>query len=637
MTRLPAVFRKAMILFAFFCLGAASVHATSAGGARAALDEGIGYYQDELYYKAIDSFRSALEVNPYYGDAYKYLAQAYLMLGETRLALENALLALKYSNDDPEVLLIVANTYRADGDYRKSEEYYRKILERFPSDSGAYRELGDLYLRMNRLQQARNSLDKSERLNPGNWRTLITSGDYWSTAGDATMAEAQYKKAFNQNPRERTVYIALADFYQKQERYTESIRVLEAGEKLFDNFYSGVSLLAEDYLRSGDFTKASEKLLWMETQGLVRDSQKKAWLYYRIALASETVAKDRALDYYRKAMAADTGNQFILQCYENFLIRNFHVDAPERMEVSGVYYRKAMENLQRGENILFYLNLKKAVFLYPFDTEARNRLISYYESRNDFYLLYQELQSLARIDPATRIRDKIENLEWKRDTGRLRVEKPDLRTYNGVVLVDSDFYNMPDVYRTGLLFAAQYYPKFKFQPLDYRKRQGVNYILDFLRKNDLDFYVLVSHNQSKNLITFTLNDKTGQRFDEFQFNFGMRNTFESQIAFLEWISREYPAIFILGQEASPDLYRLSAGTWLGVTNAGLFTVFRLDDAGMQPLSVLKVTKAEPWYSELRLQTNLVKLPDRNLEDQTATSSALFSRKLLTKYKRILGY
>lgn len=634
---IPFLSRILVLLFLVIPLWSAGT-----AGAKYYLDTGINLYQQERYFDAIDSLRNALEINPYYGDAYKYLAEVYFSLGEYNTSLENSLSALKYANNDPDAMLIVANSYRELGTYDKSQNYYNQIIEKFPAYAEVYRNLAELYMKMNKLPLALTTLKKADRVNKNHWKTLISFGNYYIHASNPDKAEEFFKKAFNRNPTERQVYTALAEFYRDNGNYSQAISVLETGEQIFDNFYSGILILADCYLSTGslkkeNYQKAIEKYKWIGQNRMKNDNRFNGWLFYKIALAFESLDSASAVNYYRQAIQSDPDNDLALYSFEQFALRAFKVDSPIRKDLAGIHTKKAGLAFRKGDSRYYMLNLKRAVTLYPFLTEARQKLVAFYEQNKDYYNAYQELNSLEKIDPSFKVKDKIANYNWNLKNKRLTLVKPEPYLYKGLFLVSSDYFNFSSVYSGVTVYHSEYFNKFKLSTLDFRKKQGINTILEYLRTYDYSYFIVAEPDEGFNSMKFTLFDKTARVIDSTQVNFRIEDLNRSAVNFLEWLDNSLPSIWVIGSETSPNTYTITSGSNNGIKLNDTLAAFNLDKGNFKSLSMLKVTRAEGYLSDVSLVSNFTKGEIYDLKGKYAVKSTVLDQKFLTKFKRVLGY
>ena len=149
--------------------------------------------------------------------------------------------------------------------------------------------------------------------------------------------------------------------------------------------------------------------------------------------------------------------------------------------------------------------------------------------------------------------------------------------------------------------------------------------------------MVINQNQKKNVLSFVLYDKTGQKFDEFYYNFNFRNSFESIIGFLDWMNDNYPLVYIAGKEVSPNVYDIKTGYTKNIKLNDLYTSFDLDESGLKPLCQLKVIQTEDFYTQVKWLSNFTFMEDKNMQNKYLVKSDLLTKKYLTKLKRILGY
>gem|GEM_PF-1819246 len=606
------------------------------------LDAGINLYNQEKYFEAIDSFRNALEINPYYGDAYKYMALVYFALGEFQASLENSQNALKYANNDPDIMLILANSYRELGHYDQSLEVYNHIVSNFPAYVEVYRNMAELYMKMNKLPLSLSMLEKADRINKNYWKNYISFGNYYLKTGNDVKARDYFRKALALNPTERLVYVTLADYYRSVNDYDEAISLLESGEKLFNNFYSGILLLADCYLNKAmimgsGYDKAIEKYLWIRNNGPQQDKIFMSGLFYKMGFAYEKINTAKAVDCYKESLSLEPGNQFVRDAFEYFVINNFRVDAPERHDLSAFHVESSMEDIKKGENKSYFLNLKRAITLYPLAVEPRQTMINYYEQRKNYYGAYQELKSLSMVDRSYKVQDKLENYEWMIKNDKIKLENPDYFYYNGLILLRSDFFNLPTIYSDIVLYNSLYYGKFKFATMDYRKEQGINSVMEYLRVNNYSFFVIGELDKSLSFLQFKLFDKNGKLIDSFSENYRMEEMDTSVNRFLEWMDRILPSIWIIGSETSPGVYYLSSGAMNGIVSNDSLAAFDTGQGDIKLLSILKIKNLRNYSSDITIVTNYKGRSYGSLESKCITKNMYLSPKYLTKLKRILGY
>jgi tetratricopeptide (TPR) repeat protein len=485
-------------------------------------------------------------------------------------------------------------------------------------------------------------LDKADRIQKNYWKNYISYGDYYLKNEKPQDAEEYFKKALALNPTERLVYVTLADYYRSINDYDDAISLLESGEKLFNNFYSGIILLADCYLSKAKETgkgydKAIEKYLWIKENGPQKDNQFLSGLYYKMGYSYETIDPDKAVDCYMESLRYEPANEFVRNSFEYFALNNFRVDSQVRKDLSLFHLSSSDESYKRGDDDSYFFHLKRAATLYPLYAEPREKLVEYYESRNDYYDSYHELQSLVKVDQSYMVRDKLENYEWRITNHTLKLEEPEYYPYRGLVLIRSDYFNFSKVYSDAILYNSVYYGKFKFSTMDYRKEEGINTVLEYLRENNYSFFITGELDKALSYLQFKLYDKNGKLIDSLSLNYKMEEMNTSVNRFLVWLDRLLPSIWVTGDESSPGVYYLSAGSMNGIKTNDYLGAFDVGHGDFRRLSVLKIMKLRDYSSDIQVITNYKDWNYETLTGKYVMKNEYFIPKYLTNLKKILGY
>ncbi len=604
------------------------------------VENGLKYFEEEKYFDAIGEFRNAIEFNPYYAKAYESLGKVYFKLEDYNTALEHGLNGLKYANNDLEILLLVADCYRELNENSKAEDLYKKILKLFPADLKALISIAEFYLKNNKLSLAYDYLSKAERIDRNSYLVSIALGNYYLKKDNKEKAEYYYKKAFNLNPYDRVVFLNLANFYMSQNRFNEAVSILESGEKLFGNFYNGTALLSECYIELGKnnnefYRKAIRKIEWLIENNKKIDKNSLANLYYKLALASETIDKEKSKNSYEKAIELNPLNGLFRYSYEEFAIENIEIDSPLREKLADFHLKKAHEIKLEGDLNLYFFHLKRAITIYPFLVSARMELIEFFEARGDFYNAYEELKKLSKINSSYFVRDKIEKYEWKLKKGEI-FDKVEYLPYKGTFLVDSNYYNFDKIFSKIFTYYFQYVDKFKFSVAEYRKNQGISKILERLNDNNENFFVIAKL-ENKNLLGFYLFDKTGKPLEScfFDFSEGKIETYVSK--FNVWLNEKYPSIWRLKEETVRGDYILNAGEKEGLKENQELITFDVVNMDIKIRDSVYIKELKPYYALISFKDEANKKKRMREIGRYAVKSEFITQKHLTKWKRVLGY
>lgn len=132
------------------------------------VNQGIIYLDEGEYDLAMNSLRTAIEIDMNDATAYYNLAVAYLDLGEHSMAEKNLQAALSIQPDYRKALNGLATVYTKSGEYSKAESLFLRILESNPRDVDAMNNLGVLYGTIGDYEGAEQQFRKALAVQPDN-------------------------------------------------------------------------------------------------------------------------------------------------------------------------------------------------------------------------------------------------------------------------------------------------------------------------------------------------------------------------------------------------------------------------------------------------------------------------------------
>jgi type IV pilus biogenesis/stability protein PilW len=129
---------------------------------------GLAYYGKHKYDRAIRHYKRALDLESDYAPAMNNLGNAYMAQKRWDSAIEyfeQAIETSLYATPHFPMSNLGA-VYYEQGDYRRSEQYYREALKLQPNFVQALRGIARTYMAMGRVDDAIFKLEKAVRINP---------------------------------------------------------------------------------------------------------------------------------------------------------------------------------------------------------------------------------------------------------------------------------------------------------------------------------------------------------------------------------------------------------------------------------------------------------------------------------------
>ena len=192
----------------------------------------------DAYWKAIDHFRKAIEVDPTYALAYVGLADAYTGLGDAghsalspkeafssaRAAVEKA---LQLDDTLAEAHASLGHLEMHAFAWSAAHRAFKHALELNPGYATAYRTYAFSFAVAGRLEEAIVTLKQAAELDPVSLGIATDLGVLFYFARRYDQAEAQYRKVLDMDPSYARVYVTLGSAYAQMGRHDESVAMFQ--------------------------------------------------------------------------------------------------------------------------------------------------------------------------------------------------------------------------------------------------------------------------------------------------------------------------------------------------------------------------------------------------------------------------
>ncbi len=112
--------------------------------------------------------------------------------------------------------------YLDQAEYAKAEEELKKVIAAFPKKSILLSDLGLIYLKNGRLQEAQTLFDQARNLDPGDWYASYNLAVTLTSSGNDERALALYKQLVGDMPDFSGGYFQIAGIYSRQGKQDQS-------------------------------------------------------------------------------------------------------------------------------------------------------------------------------------------------------------------------------------------------------------------------------------------------------------------------------------------------------------------------------------------------------------------------------
>jgi Flp pilus assembly protein TadD len=200
------------------------------------LGEGIDFYQQKNYGRAISAFRRSAALSPFSDNA----AKAYDYMGKAYLKLEKTADAIKV---------------------------YQEAIRIYPTRDEFHLALGDIYLREEQPEEALKAFEAAVRLNPYSADNRYSLGQSYLSAGRSDAAREQFTKVVRLTPTSAAGYYGLGQTARLAGDYQDAVSQLDKAIRVNRNFEKAYVELGFAYADMEEFQKATEQAAILSSRG----------------------------------------------------------------------------------------------------------------------------------------------------------------------------------------------------------------------------------------------------------------------------------------------------------------------------------------------------------------------------------
>jgi len=227
--------------------------------------EALRLKENDKHSEAYTTLQYALKIDSTSSAALALLSNYYLFLQQDSLAVDALQKAVKYSPQNIDYKISLANIYREMRNFIPSTQLYEALVAEQPEKPEFHFYLSDLYLRQNQIDKAIQSLDALENTigmnealslqkyrlylavdqpdnavneleklaakNPLEAKYQIMIGDFYLEAGNMDQAWIYYEKAYKIDPQNPFYIVSMTKYYEKKGDMDAATKEIESALK----------------------------------------------------------------------------------------------------------------------------------------------------------------------------------------------------------------------------------------------------------------------------------------------------------------------------------------------------------------------------------------------------------------------
>ncbi|GKX68621.1 tetratricopeptide repeat protein [Inconstantimicrobium mannanitabidum] len=189
-------------------------------------------------------------------------AEKYYMMEEYKKALELFSESYKLKADD-DCLNYIGCCYLAMELYTSASEVFKKLIKRSPDFARPVFNLGRVYVKQNRLQDALKCFEKAILINPSSEDGYFYIGLYYERVEDFKQASIFYEKSISLDFEQAETHLNLGICYAKMNMYEKAIEEFDISYSQDDFSKDALFNKAMLFVIMGDYIRAIEIFLYI--------------------------------------------------------------------------------------------------------------------------------------------------------------------------------------------------------------------------------------------------------------------------------------------------------------------------------------------------------------------------------------
>lgn len=356
---------------------------------------GQEFEEKGAYGMAIDEYKAAISLNPYYKEAYNALGRVYHKSGLHKEAIESFKKAIELDPNFPQPLHNLALVYEDEERIDEAIEELKKALSISPAEPRFRFDLGRLMSKAGMVGDAIQEYEEVLRIDPNFVWAWINLGKIYSEMGDSDLATVYYKEAAARDPKNPHPHIHLGDLYLRLGLDVRAASAYKDALRISPEDTSILLRLSKLYASNHEWDEAihySRKIVDISPE--TRDA------HYIIGYALQRRGDwMEAKEAYEEALEIDPYDEVARHYLGNLLVLNKPLPFPAREELAR-YHIEIGDHYLLGNRIpLATYEYKRAILMNPQDKIARWRLAELYARQGLIHQGIDELRKAIELDP----------------------------------------------------------------------------------------------------------------------------------------------------------------------------------------------------------------------------------------------
>jgi tetratricopeptide (TPR) repeat protein len=338
--------------------------------------EGRAEQLEENYYRAVELYKQALELNPAYLAPLVGLAESFLLLAQYDEAISAVGDARRQDRNNLSLVNLEAKIRMGLGEVAEARRLFESVLRTEPYNLDARFGLAQLDIADGKRRKAASQYLEALKASPDNIHALLSLAVLYEELGDDEASQAYLDQALKTYTDDPQVYFAAGGYYYRRGSHTTAWNYLETALALEPEYDEARQLLGNILLHQGKPTEAIA--LYKEFLSTSREETARA-ARYTLGLAYAGAGMwEQALASYNAVLREASDDEVVRITAENLTLEHPEETARWRKSFSRYHAFEAAGLQERDQLGKALLEFRRSLRLDPDDPETRLAYASIY-------------------------------------------------------------------------------------------------------------------------------------------------------------------------------------------------------------------------------------------------------------------
>ncbi|MBP3771602.1 MAG: tetratricopeptide repeat protein [Treponema sp.] len=330
-------------------------------------ERGVQKQDAEDYYGAAEDFQQALQLNKSYGDAWFHLSEVTYSLGDYTLALSYLEQADSYAKNRTDIQNLKGLIFIALGRLDEARSVFTDVLKRYPNDIDSRFGLAELDLFTGSFIGAKNQYEDALKRQGNNRKALLSLALISSELGNHDTARKYIDQALRYHSGESEVHYLAAYLEAKQGKFADAEKRARAAVQINPDYTKAYVLLCSILYAQKKYNDVIDLCDYIISK---KRNTIEAWYLKGLAQNRQGNWK-QTIDTWTDALAINPYDEVMRGGLELLIMKKLPVEDSRRKAWADFHVQKAREYSKSyfGENARY--EYQRALKINPFDDVSR--------------------------------------------------------------------------------------------------------------------------------------------------------------------------------------------------------------------------------------------------------------------------